>query len=51
MANRRDTTTILVVALLALLVGGVGLWLGFQPSRPRIHGKPVPKQPDQGPIV
>lgn len=51
MANRRDATTVLVVALLALVVGGVGLWLGFRPS-PRIEtGAPVPKQPDQGPIL
>ncbi|HEY6572861.1 MAG TPA: hypothetical protein VI198_06030 [Candidatus Eisenbacteria bacterium] len=51
MANRRDVTTVLVVALLALVVGGVGLWLGFRPQ-PRIEkGPPVPKQPDQGPIL
>ena len=51
MANRRDATTVLVVALLALLVGGVGLWLGFRPLAPVEHGPPVPKQPDQGPII
>ena len=51
MANRRDATTVLVVALLALIVGGVGLWLGFRPPRPVETGPPVPKQPDQGPII
>jgi hypothetical protein len=51
MANRRDFTTLFVVALLALVVGGLGLWLGFQPPRPREKGPPVPKPPDRGPIV
>jgi len=51
MANRRDATTVLVVALLALVVGGVGLWLGFRPPRLVETGPPVPKQPDQGPIL
>ncbi|HEU4726151.1 MAG TPA: hypothetical protein VFU59_12770 [Candidatus Eisenbacteria bacterium] len=51
MANRRDATTVLIVALLALVVGGAGLWLGFRPGGPVEHGPPVPKQPDQGPIL
>ena len=51
MPNRKDATTLIVVALLALVVGGVGLWLGFQPAGPHNTGKPVPKQPDQGPII
>lgn len=51
MANRRDITTLLVVALLALVVGGAGLWLGFRPPPPRESGPAVPKQPDIGPIV
>ncbi|HET9950908.1 MAG TPA: hypothetical protein VFS09_03845 [Candidatus Eisenbacteria bacterium] len=51
MANRRDATTLIVVALLALVVGGVGLWLGFRPVRPHSTGRPVPKPPDQGPII
>lgn len=51
MANRRDATTVAVVALLALVVGGVGLWLGFRPPRPHEGGPPVPKVPDIGPIV
>ncbi len=51
MANRRDATTVLVVALLALVVGGVGLWLGFRPQAPVERGTPVPKQPDIGPIL
>ena len=51
MAHRRDATTVLVVALLALAVGGVGLWLGFRPPPRTEHGPPVPKQPDQGPII
>src|SRR5262245_33868483 len=51
MANRRDITTIAVVALLALVVGGAGLYLGFRPPTPRENGPPVPKQPDIGPII
>lgn len=51
MANRRDATTVLVVALLALAVGGVGLWLGFRPPPSPEQGPPVPKEPDQGPIL
>ena len=51
MPNRKDATTLIVVALLALVVGGVGLWLGFRPVQPHGGGKPVPKAPDQGPII
>src|SRR5262245_18738913 len=51
MANRRDTTSLIVIAALALAVGGVGLYLGFQPPRPHENGPPVPKVPDVGPIV
>ncbi len=51
MANRRDAQTVLVVAVLALVVGGVGLWLGFRPVPPRSAGPPVPKEPDHGPIL
>lgn len=51
MANRRDATTVMIVALLALLVGGVGLWLGFRPPQRIDMRAAVPKQPDQGPIL
>ena len=51
MANRRDATTLVVVAVLSLVVGGVGLWLGFRPPGPVQHGPPVPTPIDRGPIV
>jgi len=51
MANRKEAVTLVVVGALTLLVAGTGLYLGFRtPSGPRA-GIPVPKQPDQGPIL
>ncbi len=52
MANRRDAMGIVWIALLTVLVAGVGLYLGFRnPGRAGTSGPPVPKQPDQGPII
>jgi hypothetical protein len=53
MANRSDFQTVLLVGALTLLVGGAGLYLGFNTSRtPRAKGgTPVPHVPDTGPIV
>lgn len=53
MANRRDFQAVLLVGALTLLVGGAGLYLGFNTNRaPRAKtGEPVPKVPDTGPIV
>jgi hypothetical protein len=52
MANRRDAMGILWIALLTILVASVGLYLGFRnPARPGAAGHPVPKAPDQGPII
>jgi hypothetical protein len=52
MANRRDAMGILWIALLTILVASVGLYLGFRnPARPGAAGTPVPKAPDQGPII
>jgi hypothetical protein len=43
---------ILWIALLTILVASVGLYLGFRnPTRPGAAGHPVPKAPDQGPII
>jgi hypothetical protein len=43
---------ILWIALLTILVASVGLYLGFKnPARPGAAGPPVPKAPDQGPII
>ena len=51
MANRKEAMTLLVVGALTLLVAGTGLYLGFStPSGPKA-GPPVPKQPEQGPIL
>lgn len=53
MANRSDFQTVLLVGALTLLVGGAGLYLGFNTKRaPRAKGgKEVPHVPDIGPIV
>ncbi|HEX5029945.1 MAG TPA: hypothetical protein VFX78_00640 [Candidatus Eisenbacteria bacterium] len=40
------------IAILTMVVAGVGLYLGFRnPARPGAGGPPVPKVPDQGPII
>ena len=52
MANRRDAMGIVWIAILTMVVAGVGLYLGFHnPARPGAGGPPVPKVPDQGPIL
>ena len=51
MANQRNVMAVLVVGALTLLVGGAGLYLGFASDRTVKTGPPVPKQPDQGPIL
>jgi hypothetical protein len=52
MANRSDFQTVILVGALTLLVGGAGLYLGFNAGRaPRSSGPAVPKVPDTGPIV
>jgi hypothetical protein len=52
MANRRDAMGIVWIAILTMVVAGVGLYLGFHnPARPGAGGPPVPKVPDQGPII
>jgi hypothetical protein len=51
MANQRNLMAVVVVGALTLLVGGAGLYLGFASGRSPQSGPPVPKQPDQGPIL
>ena len=53
MANRSDFQAVLLVGALTLLVGGAGLYLGFNTNRaPRAKGgTAVPRVPDIGPIV
>ena len=54
MANRSDFQTVLLVGALTLLVGGAGLYLGFNTNRaprPKGGGTAVPNVPDVGPIV
>ena len=51
MANRKEASTLLLVGALTLLVAGTGLYLGFRAPSGTRAGIPVPKQPDQGPIL
>ena len=51
MANRKEGTTLLIVGALTLLVAGTGLYLGFRTPAGSRTGPPVPKQPEQGPIL
>lgn len=51
MANRGDMKALLWIGLLTMVVGGVGLYLGFQTGFRPHTGPPVPTPPDRGPIV
>ena len=51
MANPRSSIAVFVIAVLTMLVGGTGLYLGFQQGRTPKSGPAVPHQPDQGPIL
>ncbi|HLQ67184.1 MAG TPA: hypothetical protein VK123_08145 [Candidatus Limnocylindrales bacterium] len=51
MANQRNAIALLVIAALTVVVGGTGLYLGFQAGRHPQSGPPVPKAPDIGPII
>jgi len=51
MANHRNSIAVFVIAGLTILVGGTGLYLGFEAGRTPRTGPAVPKQPDQGPIL
>lgn len=51
MANQRSLLSLVIVGALTLIVGGAGLYLGFASGRNPQSGPPVPKQPDQGPIL
>lgn len=51
MANRGDLKALLWVGIFTILVGTVGLYLGFNADRRPRGGPPVPTPPDRGPIV
>ncbi|TMQ58390.1 MAG: hypothetical protein E6K76_07730 [Candidatus Eisenbacteria bacterium] len=51
MANRREALSVIAVAGFALLTACSGLYLGFVSPRAAPHGKPVPRVPEQGPIL
>jgi hypothetical protein len=51
MANQRNAIALLLIAALTVVVGGTGLYLGFQAGRHPQSGPPVPKAPDIGPII
>lgn len=51
MANRREVGSVLAIAGFTLLTAVSGLYLGFVAPRTGWHGKPIPRVPDQGPIL
>ncbi|HYQ96334.1 MAG TPA: hypothetical protein VER38_04935 [Candidatus Eisenbacteria bacterium] len=51
MANRRDLGTVIAIAGFTLLTACSGLYLGFVAPRAMPHGKPIPRVPEQGPVV
>jgi len=51
MAISKEVQVVAVVAALTVLVGSVGLYLGFHSNQYVVHGKPTPQAPDQGPIL
>lgn len=51
MANHRNAAAVLVIGVITMIVGGAGLFLGFHYNHSPSQGPPVPKQPDQGPIL
>jgi hypothetical protein len=51
MANRGDLKALLWIGILTIVVGSVGLYLGFQADRRPHGGPPVPRPVDRGPIV
>lgn len=51
MANGRDLKALLWIGIATMVIGGVGLYLGFRAGPGQNHGPPVPTPPDRGPIV
>jgi hypothetical protein len=51
MANSREIRTLVVVGALALLVGSVGLFLGFHSNRLTLRASKYTLAPPNGPIV
>lgn len=51
MANRREIASVLAIGGFTLLTAVSGLYLGFVAPQAAWHGKPIPRQPEQGPIL
>jgi hypothetical protein len=51
MANRMDVASVAAIAGFTLITACAGLYLGFVAPRSMPHGKPVPRVPDQGPVL
>jgi hypothetical protein len=51
MAKQRNAVAVLLIGALTMLVGGTGMYLGFEAGRHPQSGPAVPKQPDHGPIL